>query len=114
MLTTRANYHSLKRRQHMFRTFVRSATRGGAATILIMLALLAGTTTHLFAKTSTISSAKVTIVATGLNNPRGLTFGPHGTLYVAEGGTGRNPFDCRPMSTGSGSHRTVYGWLYLP
>src|SRR2546421_4885135 len=88
MLTTRANYHSLKRRQHMFRTFVRSATRGGAATILIMLALLAGTTTHLFAKTSTISSAKVTIVAMGLNNPRGLTFGPHGTLYVAEGGLG--------------------------
>jgi len=31
---------------------------------------------------------KVTVVASGLNNPRGLAFGPNGALYVAEGGTG--------------------------
>lgn len=29
-----------------------------------------------------------TVFATGLNNPRGLTFGPRGALYVAEGGLG--------------------------
>ena len=33
---------------------------------------------------------KISVFATGFNNPRGLKFGPDGFLYVAEGGLGGN------------------------
>src|SRR5215472_4978765 len=35
-----------------------------------------------------VSSGQVTTVATGLNNPRGLAFGPGGILYIGEAGLG--------------------------
>lgn len=43
---------------------------------------------QLNARPQTELSPPVTVFAQGLNNPRGLKFGPDGNLYVAEGGLG--------------------------
>ncbi len=43
------------------------------------------------------TSAIVSDFATGLNNPRGLKFGPDGNLYVAEGGTGLDDTNPAPL-----------------
>src|SRR5215213_4733082 len=43
----------------------------------------------------------ITVVASGLHNPRGLNFAPDGSLYVAEAaGNGTASADCGVMSDG--------------
>jgi hypothetical protein len=53
-------------------------------------------------------AASFTVVATGLNNPRHLTFGPDGALYVAEAGVGGTDatFDAPEIGTSQGLGNT--------
>lgn len=79
-------------RMHLSRTLAsrtarRRATRYAAAFSASTLAVtLAGFT--LPAQAAGGASDAVTVVASHLDNPRGLAFGPHGDLYIAEAGHG--------------------------
>lgn len=57
----------------------RSILTLGAAMLLATVAVIPAAAT---------SAPPYTVIAGGLHNPRGLTFGPGGVLYVAEAGTG--------------------------
>src|ERR671932_667626 len=64
--------------------------RGAIGLLAVVGALLMGALGPIGAQAQQLPppSPNVSVFATGLTNPRGLKFGPDGSLYVAEGGPG--------------------------
>lgn len=100
--------------------------RGVVTTLFGLIVAVASSVGGVTGYASSAKTATVTVIAQGLNNPRGLARGPEGQLYVAEAGTGgpscvpgpRGP-DCFG-STGSISrltsgqvHRVVTGLVSI-
>ena len=96
----------------MLHTRIRILTLIGATTLLLLLAPFAATTALVQAHTLGHSTAQVTVIATGLNNPRGLRFGSDGNLYVAEGGLGGTRSTTCTMYAGPRCW-SIYRWLHL-
>jgi glucose/arabinose dehydrogenase len=88
-----------------------------------LVALVAGTLTAPALAPATAQNSSVTVVARGLDNPRGLDIGPAGNVFVAETGKAgdncRNPNECYGFTgaitkiTDQGQKRVRVGLLSL-
>src|SRR5688572_25887205 len=73
----------------------------------LSLAAFAAVTLFFTPSASLIAQSSRTVIASGLDNPRGLAFGADGALYVAEAGRGGTSALCAP-DPGTGANR-CYG-----
>src|SRR5438477_8640709 len=70
-----------------------------------LLAAVAVCASVLCVLAASASAATTTVVMSGLDNPRGLAFGPEGALYVAEAGRGGSG----PCAVLRGAVQSCYG-----
>src|SRR5919108_4898755 len=66
----------------------RALRRAGAVASLLALATVAAPAGPASAASPSTAAGRDQVVARGLDNPRGIAFGPDGALYVAEAGRG--------------------------
>jgi hypothetical protein len=79
------------------------------ARLTFVLAIALVVAVALVAASAAAADSNLRVIATGLDNPRGLTFGPNGTLYVALGGRGGNlsttPAQCQQVPVPIGPYK---------
>ena len=68
--------------------FARFRMKGAVQRSVLMVTVLGAAALLLTGTTSAQAQTGPEVIASGLNNPRGLSFSPDGGLYVAEAGTG--------------------------
>ena len=81
---------------------VRRSRRAGVSLVLVSL-LIAATPLAVLAQQATpvVSTEGITLAASGLDNPRGFTWGADGSFYVTEAGSGgRPPLGATPVASG--------------
>jgi hypothetical protein len=75
---------------------IRTSLKKHRVRIVLTLTAAAAVATLVGVPTRLAAQAPLLVVATGLDNPRGLSFGPDGGLYVAEAGRGGSSTACAP------------------
>jgi hypothetical protein len=71
------------------------SSRVGLVLVLGVIATVASLLTLFSTPSDAVAGQRFTVIASGLDNPRGLAFGPEGALYITEAGRGGDGLDGR-------------------